>query len=139
MNNELATEKQINYMKGLGIEHFAGMTKALAKELISNKLAESESNTPTAPVKAQFEAPKKEFHLSPEQVRTNALNAAIEIASGRGSPRREILEIAKDFVCLACRKFSDSKVKDYKYSFKKNKVNCKKCLNVLRTIKVHNR
>ena len=47
------------------------------------------------PEKVQPQAPKREFHLSPEQVRTNALNAAIEVWKSENSIN--IKKIASDF------------------------------------------
>jgi len=37
----------------------------------------------------------------------------------------------KDFVCISCRKFSNSLIKDFNYTMNKNKINCKRCLKIL--------
>ena len=48
--------------------------------------------------KTQPDKPMKEFHLSPEQVNTNALNAAIEcIPSGERQQGEVLIAVAKKF------------------------------------------
>ena len=95
MNNELATEAQIKYMKGLGINVFPNMTKSTAKELISSKLAENGESKPAEAVKTQPQGSKKEFHLSPEQVRTNAIDIALRM--GAAEDERQLIELAQTF------------------------------------------
>ena len=86
---EEATEAQIKFANQLGIQNPASFSKAALRELIDMNLKQKNGSgnigdgeqIVDAPIvqpgKTQPTSPKREFHLSPEQVRTNALNAAI--------------------------------------------------------------
>ena len=77
---EPATEKQINFARKLGIENPEMYDKQALRGLIDVKT----QNRPNQVPKAQPEASKpenkdftgKSYHLTPEQVKTNALEAA---------------------------------------------------------------
>ena len=73
---EQATQKQIEYAKRLGIETPEKYDKQALRGLIDVKLKEQ-------PVREQKTQPgafksEKSYHLTPEQIRTNALNAALK-------------------------------------------------------------
>ena len=73
---EPATQKQIEFAKRLGIENPEKYDKQALRGLIDVKVGEQK---PRQPENVQPEAPKSEgkvYHLTPEQVRTNALEAA---------------------------------------------------------------
>ena len=109
MTEDYATIKQIEFMKKLGFPpQSAALTKAEARVMIDRKLTEDRNGE--APVEktatVSFEAktnggawdkPYKECHLSPEEVRCRALEAAIAMEkqnyAGEG-----ILELADKFV-----------------------------------------
>ena len=92
------TEKQLKFAKSLGIEKPEGFSKQALKEIISKKLEgqgkKTEAVTPKEPEKTYPYASKREFHLSPEQVRTNALDLAIKWATFLGDKELNILECA---------------------------------------------
>ena len=112
--SEQATEKQKAFLlsKGKWLEN---MTKQDAFKIISEMLGKkpveqtqqyAQQPTPVdAPVETlhvasaeDFKKPSKEFHLSPEQVRTNALNAAISFYPYMNNQSDvKILEEAKKF------------------------------------------
>jgi len=71
-----ATEKQIKFAKTLGITEPEQYSKETLRELIDKKVGKAESK-PEETEKTQPQAFKREYHLTPEQVRTNALNSAI--------------------------------------------------------------
>jgi len=72
---EQATPKQIEFANQLGIEAPEKYDKAALRGLIDVKLGERDKNKP----KTQPEAPKgeKSYHLTPEQVKYNALDIAL--------------------------------------------------------------
>ena len=91
-----ATEKQISFAKTLGISSPEKYSKQDLRLKIDrqisgkkqfednlknpgNEMEEPETYRPGEPEKTPQEAYIKEFHLSPEQVNTNALMAAIEV------------------------------------------------------------
>jgi len=83
-----------------------GFPRKYCFECSAAKKASYEAQAPEVPVvrpgepeKTQPEAPVKEFHLSPEQVNTNALNCAINVhvnAKVVYTPE-QIIEMAKIF------------------------------------------
>ena len=96
---EKATEKQIKFMKQLGIKNWAISTKQEARALIEKKL-----NEPNGDAKPEVrkmhdlgpdrgydptvkEKPKDNgFHLTPEQINTNALDTTIRLGFGYEDP-----------------------------------------------------
>ena len=73
---EPATQKQIEFARKLGIESPEKYDKQAIRGLIDVKIADRDKGKPE---KMQPEAPKgpeRTYHLTPEQVRTNALEAA---------------------------------------------------------------
>lgn len=74
------TEKQIKFAKSLKIDAPEQYSKETLTELI-NKKVEKAKPEPTETEKTQPDASKREYHLSIEQVRTNALNAAFSFAT----------------------------------------------------------
>ena len=109
MTEDYATIKQIEFMKKLGFPpQSAALTKAEARVMIDRKLTEDRNGE--APVEktatVSFEAktnggawdkPYKECHLSPEEVRCRALEAAIEW-SGDKAEMETVMIIANQFV-----------------------------------------
>lgn len=72
---EPATQKQIEFARKLGIENPEKYDKQALRGLIDVKIGEQSK----APVKAQpeaFKGSEKTYHLTPEQIKTNALEAA---------------------------------------------------------------
>ena len=55
---------------------------------------ERPGQTPAPVEKTEPRAPMKEFHLSPEQVNTNALNAALEVAGLNIKSSEDIVEVS---------------------------------------------
>ena len=86
---EQATQKQIEAIQKLKLHATPWtLSKKEAWSIMDNHFKGSEKpnvpvERPGEPVKTQPRAPTKEFHLSPEQVRTNALEIAIKV-SGDG-------------------------------------------------------
>ena len=85
MTDEQPSEKQIKYAMFLKIENPSSCSKAELRKLIDEKLNEDESK-PKEEVKTSQSGSKQElscstrsgtYHLTPEQVRSNALNCAI--------------------------------------------------------------
>lgn len=76
---EQATQKQIKFAENLGIEAPEKYDKAALRGLIDVKLKERDGFKPKEQEKTQPEAPKSEktYHLTPEQVRFNALDIAL--------------------------------------------------------------
>jgi hypothetical protein len=70
-----ATQKQIEFAQKLGIESPQSFTKEALRELIDKKIAERDKDKP----KSAENAPRSEktYHLTPEQVRYNALDIAL--------------------------------------------------------------
>jgi len=101
---EQATEKQIKFAKHLGIQNPETFSKQTLREIIDNALGGAKKEEvpvvrPGEAPKTQPEAPEREFHLSPEQVNTNALNCAINVhvnAKVAYSPE-QIIDMAKIF------------------------------------------
>ncbi len=112
---ERATEKQIEFAKKLGISGTERLTKHTVRELIKAKLEEGNGEQKyVKPHTEGYGAPvekvsnvewksevktTKEYHLSPEQVRSNALACAIEAIKFKGYVDNDnFMEIAKEFV-----------------------------------------
>ena len=75
---EPATQKQIEFAKRLGIENPEKYDKQALRGLIDVKIGERPKQTEKTQPEASF-TPKssdKTYHLTPEQVKTNALEAA---------------------------------------------------------------
>ena len=113
MTEDYATIKQIEFMKKLGFPpQSAALTKAEARVMIDRKLTEDRNGE--APVEktatVSFEAktnggawdkPYKECHLSPEEVRCRALEAALKFWEIRGDQEVKLQEVevmAHDFM-----------------------------------------
>ena len=106
---EEATEAQIRFAYTLGIPEPASFSKQSLRELIDNslKLKEAKKNgngdvkkveaEVVQPFKTQPAGSKREFHLSPEQVRTNALDMAIRCFKGNEADIVNILTLTKQF------------------------------------------
>ena len=86
---EEPTLKQYNFLNSKG-KYVEGMTKQQAHEAIAKIIparAEVPGNPETysgpvdAPVERPVDKPKREFHLSEEQVRTNAFELALNFES----------------------------------------------------------
>ncbi len=115
---ERATEKQINFAKKLGIETPDRFTKHNLRSIIDAKVKESSGNGEqkyAAPHTEGYGAPvekiftnkerieairegivkQKEYHLSPEQVRSNALACAIQYR--KDEDFESIMSSAKEF------------------------------------------
>lgn len=108
-----ATYKQIEFAKKLGIENPQDYSLGDLRTLINDKVVKTEEGNGDVPVvkpgsveytsrgsdKVEQSKPVKEFHLSPEQVNTNALNAAIEAlkAGFNGQVLKDLPEIARKF------------------------------------------
>lgn len=111
MTEEQATEKQVKFMIQLGIEprDAALMTKEDAKRTIQgllmakevNKDEEVEPEVEKIPLQQGgrvFKLPKDNgFHLTPEQVRSNALASAIEWVNKEDVELDYTMKIAKGF------------------------------------------
>ena len=114
---EQATEKQINSLVKLGVPQPWTLTKKEAWAKLNEAWgANGDSKPPVVrpgqfrphekpidgmnvPLKVEQKAPVKEFHLSPEQVNTNALNAAIEAVARDVAPdgSTNLFDLAKEF------------------------------------------
>jgi len=88
------TVKQIKFAKSLGLKDPEDFTKEELRALIDKKLGKDDPN-PKKQEKPSQDGSKREFHLSPEQVRTNALMAAIEMRF-RLALDNPILDLAKE-------------------------------------------
>jgi hypothetical protein len=86
---EPATEKQLETMRKLGIPISMNLTKQEGIRIIGNKIDELNADKPKTPEKKAQNGSGKEFHLSPEQVRTNAVDLAI-----RMQPNGDVMELA---------------------------------------------
>ncbi len=96
MTEENATEKQIEFMKKLGVSFTIPISKEAARELIRAKIEERdkvkngvvkpEIVTPGYPkaIEARKDGNGKEFHLTEEAIRSNALRCAVEICKMNG-------------------------------------------------------
>ena len=94
---EEATEKQIKFATTLGIPNPHEFSKQALRELIDKKVNAGTKDTPK-PQKVAQNAPKHEFHLTPEQVRTNALNAALQYVKDFGNEKEDdLLKVADGF------------------------------------------
>jgi len=101
---EQATPAQIKALQKLKLHPTPWeLSKQEAWQLMDehfNKKNGNEPNQPSAQPQKTYQKPStKEFHLSPEQVNTNALMAAIETAKGGIQPdgSTNLLDIAKEF------------------------------------------
>ena len=75
-----ATEKQVKFATSLGIDNPIQYSKEALKELIAIEVDKREDkidSTPQKPGKVVETSPKGGYHLTPEQVNTNALEIAI--------------------------------------------------------------
>jgi hypothetical protein len=95
--SELASDKQINYMKKLGIKAEAGITKAEASKLIDGKVGGKKSSENG--FKSGFGASGKEIKLTEESIRIGALNAAVGYMASQDlkSIPAQVIEFAKQF------------------------------------------
>ena len=90
-----ATQKQIEFAKSLGIKNAEQFSKEALKELISQNLSAKDT---TKPEKTPQKAPESKYHLTPEQVRSNALMAAFRHIELFGNEQEaELLKIADNF------------------------------------------
>ena len=103
---EQPSEKQIKYAQFLGIETPWEYSKQDLRAKIEEKVEgqkktdEEMSNPvtyrPGEPKKVAQKAPMKEFHLSPEQVNTNALDLAVRWLEKHEEPLK-LMDLAKQF------------------------------------------
>lgn len=104
MNEELASEKQLNYMKGLGLEVPQGCTKAMARQLIEGKVGKGDSmfKPPQSQPKETTVIPAETANRDRLIVRQCCLKAAVEVANASLQhdktpwPSPEILELAEE-------------------------------------------
>ncbi len=100
---EQATEKQIKYAKKLGIKAPWEYSKEDLRVKIQAVLDEQDKQEnenekvpvviPGKPEKKAENGLKREFHLSPEQVNTNALQLALEWKKTLGEKEQESIDI----------------------------------------------
>ena len=85
MMEDKATDKQKLFMQKLGIEFHQDCSKAYAREVIAEKVKTQEEETPSKSEvmysngKPVMPKNGKEFHLTEEAIRSNALRCAIEL------------------------------------------------------------
>ena len=92
-----ATEKQVSFAKSLKIDNPSQYSKEALKELISVKL-EGDNPKPKVETVIPAEKPDKEYHWSPEQVNSKALEAAINTQHGALISISDLLTKANVFV-----------------------------------------
>ena len=95
-----ATEKQINYAKKLGIENANQYSKEVLREMIDIRAPKNKEEFKPEDVTDEYAKPAEKasegkYHLSPEQVRTNALEA-VQRHSPSVIPSVQV-ELAKEF------------------------------------------
>lgn len=99
---EEPSEKQIAFAKKLGIDNPEQFTKKALSELISKKADKQPEKTEKIDEKYPVaqEYPKKGYHLTPEQVRTNAMEFAFkwrETLKGSEQEQIDVFQAAKKF------------------------------------------
>lgn len=105
MSDEKATEKQIGFGRKLGVEDIEKMTKTEARLAIDRKLGAEDKpkeeltgghkDWEKFPEKTQQMPAVKEFHLTEEAIRSNALASAIQYCMTR--PNADFEVVKSDF------------------------------------------